>query len=318
MASGGSVEFLGSLYSSEFMMAMQNGEKITNEEREKKIKLQEAQEQRENALSNLNAQKMLEVKKLLKKAGIKLSSFPFKPVKGKDGQIEGFVPKSDNPKEIKEDVEKYKEKLEEALEKGKLTQEEYEELNENLEDLLKENGIEIEEEEEKLEVSDEEIADTLNAVIYRCFGDNYDLNGIKENYENADLESKENFLTRFNSEINKKLKIAGELKFTNMDLNFEDSFSYKGKGGYFLSTSDIDVEGKDLKNVLYGMVERSMIRKAEMAKDKIMSPEQKRALHEKILQDKQKREEELKRSEEKRNRENARKLIRQMDKAKNL
>ena len=128
------------------------------------------------------------------------------------------------------------------------------------------------------------------------------------------LKDKKSFLTKFNSEINKKIGISGELKFVNHDMNFEESFSYKGNGGYFLSTNDIDVEGKDLKGLLYSMVERSMIRKAEIKKDKVMTPEQKRALHEKIMLDKQKREQEEKRMEEKINRDKARKLIRTMEK----
>ena len=302
------VETLGSLWEStnEAVLAAQN---IVRAEKQIKV----AKEEKEAMLSNSTLYKMNEVKQLLKKAGINLKYFPFKPIKNKQGEIEGFVPKGKNEMEIKEDIASYKEKLEEALENGKITQEEYDELQENLDELMKENEIEIENEEEKLEVNDEQINDTLNAIIYRCFGDNYDLNGIKESYEESSLDDKKVFLTKFNSEINKKIGIAGDLKFVNKDLEFEDSFSYKGNGGYFLSTNDINVEGKDLKGLLYGMVERSMLRKAEIKKEKIMTPEQKSALHEKVMREKQKREREEQRQEEKRNREKARKLIRTMD-----
>ena len=44
---------------------------------------------------------MNEIKSLLKKAGISMRYFPFNPIKNKNGEIERFVPKGEDLKEIK-------------------------------------------------------------------------------------------------------------------------------------------------------------------------------------------------------------------------
>lgn len=255
--------------------------------------------------------KMDEIKAILKKAGISLKYFPFSPVKNQYGEIERFDPKGETLKEKKEDIDMYKEKIEEAFKKGKITEEEYDQLQQNLDELIEENDIDLEET-KNLEVTDKEVNDYLNAVIFRNFGNNYNLDGIKEQYEEADLERKQSFLTKFNSEINTKLGISGKLEFVNdsRPLNFEDSFTADGKG-YMLSNGDVDVNADELKNLLYSMVERSLIRKHEIENAKQMSPEKKKALHDKIMRDKEKREQEKQRN----NKKLAEKKIKQLDRA---
>lgn len=305
---------LGPLLNEYTLNCINNAKQITEMEQSKKRSLQDnIFLNKDGVMVESTLDKMNEIKDILKKAGVSLKYFPFKPVKNKQGEIEGFVPKGENIKEIKEDIDKYKEKIEEAFKKGKITQEEYEKLEQNLDELIEENDIDLEEA-ENLEVTDEEVNDYLNAVIYRNFGDNYDLNGIKEKYEESDLEGKRSFLTKFNSEVNKKLGISGKLEFVNdsSPLKFEESFTTDGKG-YMLSNGDVDVRADDLKDLLYGMVERSLMRKHEIQSGQQMSPEKKKALHEKIMRDKEKREKEKQRQEEKYNQEQARKMIRRLE-----
>lgn len=305
---------LGPLLDEYTLNVINNAKQITEMQQNNKRKAIESKfVNKEGIMVDSTLDKMNEIKDILKKAGISLNYFPFSPVKNKQGEIEGFVPKGENIKEIKEDIDKYKEKIEEAFKKGKITFEEYEKLEQNLDELIKENDIDLQEA-ENLEVTDAEVSDYLNAVIYRNFGNNYDLNGIKEKYEDSDLEGKQAFLVKFNSEINKKLGISGKLEFVSDSnpLNFEDSFAQDGKG-YMLSSGDVDVRADDLKNLLYGMVERSLIRKREIENGQQLSPDKKKALHDKIMRDKEKREQEKQRQEEKYNQQQARKLIRRLD-----
>lgn len=317
MKNAGAVYSMGPLLDEYTLNCINNAKQITeNEQNKKRNAVDNKFVNKKGVMVDSTLDKMNEIKSILKKAGVSIRYFPFTPVKNKQGEIEGFVPKGENIKEIKEDIDRYKEKIEEAFKKGKITPDEHEKLQQNLDELVQENDIDLEEA-ENIEVTDAEVNDYLNAVIYRNFGNNYDLDGIKEKYEESDLEGKQAFLSKFNSEINKKLGIAGKLEFVNDNnpLNFEDSFSKDGKG-YMLSNGDIDVSADNLKNVLYGMVERSLIRKHELEKGQQMSPDKKKAIHDKIMRDKEKREQERQRQQDKYNQTQARKKIRMMENSK--
>ena len=105
------------------------------------------------------------------------------------------------------------------------------------------------------------------------------------------------------------------MDFVNSDypMSLENSFSNDGKG-YMLSNGDINVGANDLKNVLYGMVERSMIRKVELQNGQQMTPEKRKALHDKIMADKEKREQEQQRQKEKENKKQYNNFTRMMNK----
>lgn len=303
---------LGPLLDEYTLNAISNAKETTEiQQQKKRLAVENKYMNKEGVMVESTLDKMNEIKSLLKKAGISMRYFPFNPVKNRNGEIEGFVPKGENLKEIKKDVDLYKEKIQEAFDKGKIDQDEYEELNQNLEELLEENNIDMEEA-ENLEVTDAEIEDYLNAVIYRNWGNNFDLEGIKEKYEDAEMDTKEAFLKKFNSEINKKIGISGSISFCENPMSFSDSFNADGKG-YTLSEDQVDVKADQLRNLLYSMVERGLMRKQEIEQGKQMTPEKREALHNKIMKDKQKREQEKQRQEENFNRQQARKKIRMLE-----
>ena len=253
---------------------------------------------------------MDEVVSILKKAGIDSKFFPFKPQRDKNGEIIGFKPKGKNDKEIKEDIEEYKAKIQEALELGKITQEEFDTLEDNLEDLMKENEIEFDEE-EKLEVTDEEIMRNIKGFIAHNFGDMSNFEDKCKEYEEYDLDDRKFQLQEFNSKINTQLGIAGDLKFSNNpNLKFENSFFDKGHGGYYLTEEDVAKKG--LGPALYTMMEKSMMRQLEQKREQKISPEQKKAMHEKIMEEKKKREQQKERAQEKLDKERAHARIRSL------
>lgn len=312
MKNTGTVYSLGPLLDEYTLDAINNAKQITETQQEKKrLVVENKYVNKDGQMLESTLNKMNEIKTILKKAGISMRYFPFNPVKNKNGEIEGFVPKGEDLKEIKKDVDLYKEKIQEAFDKGKIDQEEYEELNQNLDELLEENNIDLEEA-ENLEVTDAEIEDYLNAVIYRNWGNNFDLEGIKDKYEDAEMDAKEAFLKKFNSEVNKKIGISGSISFSENPMSFSDSFNVDGKG-YTLSSNQVDVKADELRNLLYSMVERGLMRQQEIQQGKQMTPEKREALHNKIMQDKQKREQEKQRQEEKFNRQQARQRIRMLE-----
>lgn len=314
MSSTGGVYTLGPLLNDYTLQAIANAKKTREIERQKKI--EETKNKfvnKDGLMVDATLNNMDEIKGILKKAGIK-QYFPFAPVKNDKGEID-FIPKGKNLKEIKEDIDAYKEKMQEALDKGKITQEEFEKLEQNLDELVEKNEIDLEEA-ENLEVTDAEINDYVNAIIYRNFGDaDKKMPELEEQYLNSDLESKENFLNKFNREVN--VKLGTDFKWSHQPGNipFERSFNEDGKS-YTLSTSEIDinrtdvkdVNGDHLRNILYGMVERSLIMKHQM-QNQVMSPEKKKELHNKIMKDKAIRE----REQEKYNRKQAQIRIRRLE-----
>lgn len=242
-------------------------------------------------------EKMKRIAVILKKAGIDPKFFPFVPQKNKEGELIGFVPKGKNDKEIKENIEEYKRKMEEALEKGAITQEEFDELNENLEELMKENDIELDDEKE-MEITDQEIMDNIKQFIVHNYGDQKAFEDDCKNYENLDLEDRKFKLQDVNSKINTQLGIAGDLKFSsNPNMKFENSFFDKGNGGYFLTEKEVQEKG--LGPALYTMMEKSMMRQREQKMGQVMSPEKKKQMHEKIMAEKKKREEGARREKDK-------------------
>ncbi len=242
-------------------------------------------------------EKMKRVATLLKKAGIAPKFFPFIPEKNKEGEIIGFTPKGKNDKEIKENIEEYKRKMEEALEKGNITQEEFEELNENLEEIIKDEKIELEEEKE-MELSDKEIMDSIKQFIAHNYGDKGAFEEECKNYDELNLEDRKFKLQDINSKINTQLGIAGDLKFSsNPNMKFENSFFDKGNGGYYLTEKEVQEKG--LGPALYTMMEKSMMRQKEQKMGQVISPEKKKQMHEKIMAEKKKREQEARREKEK-------------------
>jgi len=239
-----------------------------------------------------------EINKLLKKAGISPKLyFPFATITNDQGELE-FIPK--NIFKMKKDSAKCKEQLQKALEEKKITPEEFEQLNENLDEMLKENGLE-EQEEEK--VPDEEEVNELYEAFQRAIEENIEgliasigeksFDKMCEDYEEMELDERKNGLEKMNSAINKKLGIAGKLKFsTDPNLTFENSFI---KGGYMLSEKDVGEKG--LKETLHDMMERSMFRKLQTKPNQNLSNSQRAALAEKIKIEKKVQEEKARNEE---------------------
>ena len=233
--------------------------------------------------------KMAEIAKILKGAGINPKLFPFKPETDKDGNIVGFVPKGKNEKEIKRDIEKYRDEIQKALDEGRLTQDEFQKLNDNLEDLMEENEIE-EEEEMDLTISDEEILANVEQLKVHCFGNDMAFDKFSEKYDQQGLDGRKACLEKFNSEINQQLGISGSLAFsTNPNLKFENSFT---KNGYMLTEEEVLKNGLD--NTLYTMMEKSMIREKEIKNQQTISAQQKKKMHEKVMKEKMMREKQRK------------------------
>ena len=190
---------------------------------------------------------------------------------------------------MKKDAKKAKKQLEEALEKNKITQDEFNMLNDNLDDMLKENGLDEEEKEEEL--TEEEINS-----MFETFNEAIDLNmegliasvgertfeKMCENYEDKDLDERKVDLQKFNSKINQRLNIAGNIDFsTNDNLEFENSFI---KGGYLITEKD--VKDNNLEDMLRQMMEKSMVRKVMVDKKANLSMSQRKALVNKIMKEK--------------------------------
>ena len=247
---------------------------------------------------------MEEVKKILNKADISLKLFPFKPQMNKQGEIVGFVPKGKNDKEIKEDIQKYKEEMEKALEQGKITQAEFDKLNENLEHLMEENEIELDDDLE-FELSNDEIENELEKLVIHNFGNEREFEKLCQEYKDYDLDERKNCLEDFNSKINQQLGIAGNLKFTsNPNMKFENSFTDKG---FYLTEKQ--VETQDLKPILYTMMEKAKIREFEIKNQQKISIQQKKEMHKKIMEE---RERKYKKQKEQDDRKNAQKTMQRM------
>lgn len=259
--------------------------KITQEEQKKKKEVYLGKNELKIS-NNIIENNKDEIVDLLKKAGIKTSVyFPFKTKTNSEGELE-FISK--NIFKMKKDAKKAKEQLENALKNKKITQDEFNLLSENLDDMLKENGLD-EEKEEKL--SDEDVE-----AMFETFNEAIDLNmdgliasiGEKsfdkmvEEYEDMNLEERKAGLEKFNSKINQKLGIAGNLNFSeDKNLKFENSFT---KNGYMVSTKD--VKENDLPGMLRSMMEKGMVRKVMSDSKSNMTLTEKKALVEKIMKEK--------------------------------
>lgn len=260
-------------------------QKITKEE-EKKNRQVVLQKEELKKSFNIIENERDDILDLLKKANIKSSVyFPFKTKRNDEGELE-FVPK--NIFKMKKDAKKAKKQLEEALEKNKITQDEFNMLNDNLDDMLKENGLD-EEKEEK--ITDEEV----NA-LFETFNEAIDLNmegliasigersfeKMCENYEDKDLDERKVDLQKFNSKINQRLNIAGNIDFsTDNNLDFENSFI---KGGYLVSEKDI--KENNLEDILKQMMEKGMTRKVMIDQKSNLTMAERKALVNKIMKEK--------------------------------
>ena len=280
------VETLGSLWETT-RPSIEIAASLVAQEQRNKSEITINKEQMKFSLDIVNNQKD-EIKEMLNKAGIKASVyFPFKTKTNSQGEVE-FVPK--NIFKMKKDSKKAREQLEEAFKQNKISMVEFEMLNNNLTDMLKEAGLD-EEKEEEIKVTEEEIEE-----LYETFNE-----GIKENmnglvasigensflkmcqeYEEMDVEERKARLGQFNSAINKKLGIAGNLSFSNdNNLSFENSFV---KGGYLLSEKDVG--NKSLSSITKDMMEKGMVRKLMTNKNQTLTPEMRKALYNKILSEK--------------------------------
>ena len=103
-----------------------------------------------------------------------------------------------------------------------------------------------------------------------------------QEYDKMDVEERKHKLGQFNSQINKKLGIKGDLAFSqDKNLTFENSFI---KGGYMVSEKD--VADKGLQDITKSMMEKGMVRKLMMSKNQNLTAEQRQALYNKILNQK--------------------------------
>lgn len=307
MASVVKVEEIGSLWVStaEAVKKAQEDAKIENEKRRKRNNLINQNlmndkldyEEKESTLDN-----MKEITDILNKSGLK-KFFPFEPTLNENKEIVGFKPKGKNDKEVKENIAEYKAKMQEALEKGKITEEEFEKLDENLDELMKENDIELEENKE-LEVSDQEIMDNIKQFIMHNYGEKDEFAKECENYEKMELDERKFKLQDINSKVNTQLGIAGELHFSkNPNLKFGNSFFNKDPGGYYLTEEEVMKKG--LSNALYTMMEKSLMRQKEQQMGQQISPYEKEKMHKKIMEERKQRIEQKQREQEKIDRKNA-------------
>ena len=278
---------LGPLNTEDFQKAVSDGKKTTLEEEKKKNQVVLARDELKKSFNIIDNEKD-EIVDLLKKADIKSSVyFPFKTKTNVNGELE-FIPK--NIFKMKKDAKKAKKQLEEALEKNKITQDEFNMLNDNLNEMLKENGLDEEKEEEK-EITDEEVDslfETFNADVNNytdgliAFIGEETFKKMSEDYEDMDLDERKNGLEKFNSKINQKLGIAGNIGFSTDDnLKFENSFV---KGGYLVSEKDI--MDNNLEDMLKQMMEKSMVRKVMFDPKCNFTMAQKKALVNKIMKEK--------------------------------
>lgn len=303
MASTSKVEEIGSLWVST-AEAVQKAKEDANIENDKKRKrgILMNQNLMNNQEQELNFDNMKEVTNILNKSGLK-KFFPFEPQINENKEIVGFKPKGKNDKEIKKNIEQYKNKMQEALEAGKITEEEFAKLDENLDELMKENDIELEENKE-LEVTDQEIMDNIKQFIMHNYGEKDEFAKECENYEKMDLDERKFKLQDINSKVNTQLGIAGELHFsTNPNLKFGNSFFNKEPGGYYLTEEEVMKKG--LSNALYSMMEKSLMRQKEQHMEQQISPYEKEKMHKKIMEERKQRIEQKQREQEKQDKKNA-------------
>lgn len=243
-------------------------------------------------------EKMNEIAPLLKKAGIKPKDFPFELKRDREGKIIDFEPKGKNKEEVAQNILDFKDKIMEAFDKGKIDQEEFEKINENLEEMMEEKGIELEE--DKIEIHPEEIEENIKGLITEMYGNPDEFDKACENYDEMDLEDKKFKLGEFNSKINTKLGIKGDLKFLqSKDVPFEKSFFNKanGQAGYYLTEEEVRKNG--LKKTLYNMMEKSMVREKEIKAGIQLSEHRKKVMHDKMIKEaKARREANIKREQE--------------------
>lgn len=279
---------LGSLWES--TMPYVNVAIVETKKEKQKREEKEIRKQREELQfsANLIENQKDEIGELLSKAKISPSLyFPFKTKTNKEGELE-FIPK--NIYKMKKDSKKCKEKLEEALKNKKITEEEFNLLNENLDEMLKENGLDEEKEKEE-ELTNDEINmlyDTFNESVNENMdgliaqiGEKY-YNDLCIQYDKMDKEEKKQCLTSMNKEINKHLKISGNIDFSNnKNLSYENSFV---KGGYLITEKD--VSEKQLSEMTRNMMEQSMVRKLMTSKNQNLNIKERKALVEKIMKEK--------------------------------
>ena len=246
--------------------------------------------------------KMNQMAAILKKAGISKNDFPFNFIKNKEGKVVDFSPKGKNKEEVEQNIMLYKEKIQEAFEEGKIDEEEYDQLNENLEEMMEEKGIELQE--DKIEIHVEEIEANLKGLVAEMYGDLEAFEKECEIYDEMDLDDRKFKLGEFNSKINTRLGIQGDLKFLqNPDVKFEQSFFNKGNGGYYLTEQEVAEKG--LKATLYNMMEKSMIREKEMSAGIKFSEQKKKAMHDQIIKENIARQKRAKDMETEKNKKNA-------------
>ena len=294
------VEEMGSLWASTASAVAIAKQEVEKEEKRKRAVLMNTVQSDDVNLQynnqEYNLDNMKEINLILKKAGLK-NAFPFTPQLNENKEIVGFTPKGKNEKEIKENILEYKAKMQDALDRGKITEEEFAKLDENLDELMKENNIELEEEKE-MEVTDEQIMDNIKQFILHNYGEKDEFAKECENYENLGLDDRKYKLLDINSKINTQLGIAGDLHFsTNPNLKFGDSFFNNGIGGYYLTEKEVMEKG--LGPALYSMMEKSLMRQREQQLGKQIDPREKEKMHKKILEEKKRREEERQREQDK-------------------
>lgn len=261
------------------------------------------EEEREMTLDD----KMNEIAPLLKKAGIKPKDFPFELKRDRDGKIVDFEPKGKNKQEVEQNILDFKDKILEAFEQGKIKQDEFEKINENLEEMMEEKGIALEE--DKIEIHPEEIEENIKGLVAEMYGNIDNFEDACEKYDEMDLDDKKFKLGEFNSKINSRLGISGDLKFLQTkDVPFEKSFFNKanGQSGYYLTEEEVRKNG--LKKTLYNMMEKSMVREKEIKAGIQLSEHRKKVMHDNMIKEakarkeaavKKEQEEELRQSQAK-------------------
>ena len=147
---------------------------------------------------------------------------------------------------------------------------------------MEEKGIELDEEKENdFELTNEEVEDNLLEFVIHNYGSKEAFDEVCKEYDSYDLDERKNSLQDFNSKINIQLGISGDLSFsTNKNLKFGDSFT---KDGYMLT--EHEVGRQNLKQTLYVMMEKSMIREYEIKNQQKISEQQKQQMHKKIMEE---------------------------------
>lgn len=251
---------------------------------------------RVNGFNEIKEQ-MLDIKDILQKANISFRDFPFKPERNSEGEVVGFIPKGKNVAAIKNDIKEYQLKIEDAFQSGKISDEEYALLNSNLETIMEKKGIELDEEVE-IDITYDKIEENVRGFIAHNFGSEENFERLCSSYDDFEFEKRKECLQKFNSSINVQLGIAGDVKFSsNSNMNFGNSFYDKG---YYITEKQIETQS--LEAMLRSMMEKSMVREAEIKRGEKIVAWQKQQLHMKIERERQQRNEKY---EEERNRKNA-------------